>query len=128
MAHPAWQNRGVTSPNGQVPEATPDQLPAAFPADGSALLDVREPNEWAAGHAPGAQHIPMAEVPQRLDELPDVDRLYVVCRSGGRSAQVAAYLNANGRDAINVAGGMGGWSASGRAMTGDDPNSEPYVL
>lgn len=118
----------TTPPNGQVPEATPDQLPAEFPADGSALLDVREPDEWTAGHAPGAQHIPMAEVPQRLDELPEVDQLYVVCRSGGRSAKVAAYLNANGWDAVNVAGGMGGWAASGRVMTGENPDAEPHVL
>lgn len=118
----------TTPPNGQVPEATPDQLPAEFPADGSALLDVREPDEWTAGHAPGAQHVPMAEVPQRLDELPEVDQLYVICRSGGRSAKVAAYLNANGWDAVNVAGGMGGWAASGRVMTSENPDAEPHVL
>lgn len=114
--------------HGQVPEISPEQLPATLPAAGGALLDVREDNEWAAGHAPGAVHIPMNEVPQRLDELPEADQLYVVCRSGGRSAQVAAYLNANGWDAVNVVGGMGGWSAGGRSMVSDRPDSEPYVL
>lgn len=106
----------------------PEELPAEVPGADSALIDVREDNEWAAGHAPGALHIPMSEIPHRLDDLPEAAHLYVVCRSGGRSAKVTAYLNANGWDAVNVERGMNGWSATGRPVVNDDPDSEPFVL
>ena len=77
------------------------------------LLDVREDDEWAAGHAPGAVHVPMHEVPGRMEELPGDRPVAVICRMGGRSAQVAAYLLAQGRDAVNVDGGMQAWQAAG---------------
>lgn len=105
-----------------LPAVTPDAVPAEAP-----LLDVREPDEWAAGHAEGARHIPMGEVVQRLDEITALagDRpLYVVCKAGGRSAQVAAYLRRQGVEAVNVDGGMHAWQATGRplvAESGDDP-------
>jgi rhodanese-related sulfurtransferase len=102
----------------QVPTVNVPDLPAELPA-GVTLLDVREPDEWAAGHAPEAVHIPMGDLAARLDDLPADDEVYVVCRSGGRSARVTAYLNANGWDAKNVAGGMQSWQAAGRAMTAD---------
>lgn len=105
----------------QVPEVQVGELPAD-----AALLDVREDDEWAAGHAPTAQHVPMSELIARLDELPANGTLYVICRSGVRSADVAAYLNANGRDAVNVEGGMLAWQASGRELVADI--AEPRVL
>lgn len=127
--HGTWQHRGVTTPmDGQVPGIPPEELPAELPGQDSALLDVREINEWDAGHAPGAVHIPMSEIPQRLDEVPATEQLYVVCRSGGRSAKVTAYLNANGWDAVNVERGMNGWVASGRPVVCDDSNLEAQVL
>jgi rhodanese-related sulfurtransferase len=98
---------------------------ASVPA-GAPLLDVREQDEWDAGHVEGALHIPMGRLLSRLDELPD-ERLYVVCRVGGRSAQVVQYLVAQGRDAVNVDGGMYAWEAAGRPMVSSD-GSEPYVL
>jgi len=98
-------------------------LPAELP-EGVTLLDVREPDEWAAGHAPQAVHIPMGELAGRLEDLPADDEVYVVCRSGGRSARVTAFLNANGWDAKNVDGGMQSWHAAGRAMTADSGNPE----
>ncbi len=102
---------------------TVPDLPAELP-DGVTLLDVREPDEWAAGHAPQAVHIPMGELAGRLEDLPADDEVYVVCRSGGRSARVTAFLNANGWDAKNVDGGMQSWHAAGRAMTADSGNPE----
>ncbi|RBO91744.1 rhodanese-related sulfurtransferase [Nocardia puris] len=57
------------------------------------LLDVREPDEWELGHAPGAVHIPMADVPARAEELDYDAELYVICRQGGRSIEVVRYLN-----------------------------------
>jgi len=102
------------------------ELAPALP-EGTVLLDVREDDEWNAGHAPEAQHIPMGELPARLEELPADAALYVVCRGGGRSARATAYLNANGWDATNVAGGMKSWAAAGRALasTGD---AEPEII
>jgi rhodanese-related sulfurtransferase len=85
------------------------------------LLDVREDEEWAAGHAPDAHHIPMQTIPARLDEIPLDDDVVVVCRSGGRSAQVVAYLQAAGRDNVrNLDGGMMAWARAGRPMTSED--------
>lgn len=79
------------------------------------LLDVREDDEWEAGHAEGALHIPMSEFVARYGELteaaPEDGKVYVLCRVGGRSAQVAQYLIQQGVDAVNVAGGMQAWEA-----------------
>lgn len=109
----------------QVPSVTVPDLPAALPAD-TVLLDVREQDEWDAGHAPNAQHIPMGELAGRLDELPADSEVLVICRSGGRSARVTAYLNANGWDARNVDGGMQSWQATGRDLACVE--GEPQVI
>lgn len=103
----------------------PEVEAAAVPED-AFLLDVREPDEWRAGHAPDAIHIPLGEVPQRLGELPADRPVYVICRSGHRSAQVTVWLNHIGWQAANVAGGMYAWSAAGRPMTSDTTDA-PYV-
>jgi rhodanese-related sulfurtransferase len=107
----------------QVPSVSVDALP-----DGVTLLDVREPDEWTAGHAPGAVHIPMGELAERLGELPAEDSVYVVCRGGGRSARVTAYLNANGWDATNVDGGMKSWHAAGRPVVCEVAGAEPEII
>jgi len=96
---------------GQTPEVQASEVP-----DGGWLLDVREPYEWTAGHAPTAWHIPMAQLAQRAGEIPEDSTVYVICRSGVRSAQVAAALAKAGRRAVNVADGMRGWAAAGRPM------------
>jgi rhodanese-related sulfurtransferase len=85
------------------------------------LLDVREPDEWDAGHAPGAHFVPMMEIPARIAEVPtDVD-VVVVCRSGGRSGQVVSYLMGNGWDNVrNLDGGMQSWAAAGREVVSED--------
>jgi len=74
---------------------------------GALILDIREPFEWEQGTLPGATLIPMGEIPERMVELDTEQALLVVCRSGGRSHQVAMYLSANGYSkAANMAGGM----------------------
>lgn len=99
-----------------VPSVTPTEVP-----EDAYLLDVREPDEWAAGHAPGARHLPMMEVPGRLAEIPTEGEVVVVCRSGGRSGQVVAYLMNNGWDNVrNLAGGMQDWAAAGRPLLSED--------
>ena len=97
-----------------VPSVAPAQVPA-----GAALLDVREPDEWQAGHIERAQHIPLGELLDRLSELPDGE-LVVVCRSGNRSGRVVAWLVGNGRDALNLAGGMFAWAAAGLPMVSEN--------
>lgn len=90
-------------------------------ADDVYLLDVREDDEWLAGHAPGAHHLPMTELPTRLAEVPGDREVAVICRSGGRSAQVVTYLLRNGWETVhNVEGGMGEWAAAGRPVVDGD--------
>lgn len=93
-------------------------------ADDAVILDVREDDEFAAGHAPGAVHIPLNDVSARVGELPEVDgALPVVCRAGGRSSRAAQWLEGQGYDVINVEGGMQAWAAAGKplASEGDMP-------
>jgi rhodanese-related sulfurtransferase len=80
---------------------------------GAILIDVREPHEWRAGHAPGALHIPLAQLDQRQRELPAGRSIITVCRSGARSAQAASLLAAQGREVSNLGGGMRAWVAGG---------------
>ena len=88
------------------------------------LLDVREPEEWEAGHAPGAHHMPMMEIPARMSEIPLDDDVVVVCRSGGRSGQVVSYLLGNGWDNVhNLDGGMQSWAAAGKDVVSE--NGQP---
>lgn len=94
--------------------------------DGAWLLDVREDDEWAAGYAPGARHIPLGELGARTAEIPQDQTVYVICRSGARSARASQALTAAGWKAVNVAGGMQDWAAAGRAMA-TDSGAEPFV-
>jgi rhodanese-related sulfurtransferase len=102
------------------------EVTAASVPDGAWLLDVREDDEWAAGHAPGATHIPLGDLGTRATEVPRDTTIYVICRSGGRSARATLALVGSGWDAVNVAGGMQDWAAAGRPMI-TDSDSEPYV-
>ncbi len=79
------------------------------------LIDVRERDEFANGHVPGAINIPMSELGDRLDELP-AEAFDVICQVGGRSARVAQALEARGYDTTNVEGGTGEWIAAGKSV------------
>ncbi|HEX6312927.1 MAG TPA: rhodanese-like domain-containing protein [Acidimicrobiia bacterium] len=105
-------------PGTEVPAVDADEG-SALVEDGAVLLDVREPDEWQAGHAPAARHLPMREVQARHDELPRDRRIVAICRSGGRSSAVTEALNAWGFDAVNLAGGMRAWSAAGYPVVTD---------
>jgi rhodanese-related sulfurtransferase len=107
-------------------EAQVQEVAAASVPDGAWLLDVREDDEWAAGYAPGARHIPLGELGARTAEVPQDQAVYVICRSGGRSARAAQALAAAGWETINVAGGMQDWAAAGRPMA-TDSGAEPFV-
>lgn len=96
---------------------------AGLPGDfgpGAVLLDVREDDEWQRGHAADARHIPMGEVPARLNEIDPRATLYVVCKVGGRSQKVAEFLAGNGYQPVNVRGGMLAWAEAGRPVVTDD--------
>lgn len=100
---------------------------AQVPAE-AYLLDVREPDEWAAGHAPDAVHLPMMDIPARMEEVPRDGDVVVVCRSGGRSGQVVAYLRHHGfENVVNLDGGMLDWAAAGKPLVSEDGQS-PRVL
>ncbi|WP_194420464.1 rhodanese-like domain-containing protein [Microbacterium abyssi] len=83
--------------------------------EGVPLIDVRERDEFDAGHVPGAVNIPMSELGGRLAELPS-EAFDVICQVGGRSARVVQALEARGYDATNVEGGTGGWIAEGKPI------------
>lgn len=121
----AWDGAGLpTSTSGVEAEvgATPHVGPHAAKAlvdAGALLLDVREPDEWDAGHAPDASLVPMGQVRGHQQDLPRDRRIVVACRSGGRSAAVTESLLASGFDAVNLAGGMCAWTAAGLPVVVD---------
>lgn len=78
---------------------------------GWTLLDVRTQEEWAEARIPEAMHIPMSDLMARLDEIDGP--VICVCAVGGRSARVTDFLNARGREAVNLEGGLVGWAAAG---------------
>lgn len=84
------------------------------------VIDVREDDEWAAGHVPHSRHVVLATVPGRLDEF-DGDPTYVICKVGGRSYRACEFASGEGRHVVNVAGGMLAWVEAGfDVITGSD--------
>lgn len=93
-------------------------------AAGTPVIDVREPDEYVEGHVPGAPLIPLATVPDRVDEIPAGGEVLIICKAGGRSRNAAEFLRTRGLDAINVAGGTTAWVRAGhRVVTGDEPGA-----
>lgn len=98
-----------------IPEVSVDQL-ASLITKGIVLFDVRTPEEYAEGHVPGARLLPLDQVGDRAQEVPDDCEVYLICRSGGRSAKALGILEGFGRRGINVAGGTLGWIEAGHAV------------
>lgn len=73
------------------------------------IVDVREDEEVVMGKIPGAKHIPLGQIPERLNELDKKEHYYMVCRSGGRSGNACMFLAQNGYQVTNMAGGMLAW-------------------
>ena len=88
---------------------------------GPSVLDVRNPDEYVAGHVPGAVLIPLGELAARQDEIPAGDPLYVICAVGGRSLTAAKALVEAGYRAVSVAGGTNGWIERGGAVVTGRP-------
>ena len=85
------------------------------------LLDVREPDDYAACRITGTQHIPLADLPDRMDEIPSDQSVYVICTKGGRSLAAVDFLLHQGLTAINVIGGTVAWIESGRPVETGEP-------
>lgn len=104
-----------------ISEASVDELESALQA-GAVLIDVRQPNEYEAGHVPGAVLVPLASVPDTLELFASDVPTYVICRSGSRSYRACEYLEEQGIEAINIEGGTMAWIISGRTtVAGDQP-------
>ncbi len=113
------QDGGERNPDSEPEERTGVEVTEAarLLEEGEALvLDVRDEEEWSAGHIPDAMWVPMEEVEGRLDDLPSAKRVVTVCRSGKRSSKVAAQLREHGFEADNVEGGMEAWQEAGLSM------------
>lgn len=96
-------------------------------ADDARILDVREHDEWRAGHAPGAILSPLADLPTSLGNLPHGEQIPVICRSGGRSSRAVEWLKREGFDAVNVEGGMRAWAQADKPMVSEN-DEEPQVI
>ena len=91
-------------------------------ACGASVLDVRNPDEYELAHVPGAVLIPLGELVERRDEVPQADPVYVICAVGARSLAAAKALVGAGYNARSVAGGTNGWvEFGGDVVTGPDP-------
>jgi rhodanese-related sulfurtransferase len=97
---------GTPTPEVRVDDA--HRLAAA----GHRLVDVRDHDEFAAGHAPGAVHIPLGDLSHRVGDLDPAVGWLAICRSGARSRQATALLGRHGLSVRNVAGGMNAWLRS----------------
>jgi rhodanese-related sulfurtransferase len=105
-----------------ISEVSVDDLDGLL-ADSIRLYDVREPDEYEAGHVPGAVLVPLQTVPDNVDLFTGGGPVYVICQSGGRSMRACEFLDGHGIDTVNVAGGTGEWIRSGRpTATGDTPS------
>ena len=81
--------------------------------NGATVIDVREPDEFAQVRAAGAVSIPMSQIIDRIDELPEDETIYLICAVGGRSGKVAEYLETRDFDVVNVDGGTYAWTDAG---------------
>ena len=91
-----------------IPEISAEDLATRLES-GAQVIDVREPDEWDEAHLAGSYLIPLGQVVDRLDEIAIGPSVYVICRSGVRSASACEYLRVQGIDAVNVTGGILAW-------------------
>ncbi|MFD3658172.1 rhodanese-like domain-containing protein [Streptomyces sp. NPDC058620] len=85
-------------------------------ANGAFVIDVREPEEYQAGHVPGAHLVSLSTLDAAVSALPEGRTVYVICASGNRSGRAVEHLEALGVDAASVAGGTAAWAWAGRPI------------
>ena len=108
----------IIQQKGAAADTFPQEISVAQAADkrqeGAFILDVRQPEEWADAHIPGSTLIPLGELENRMNELPQNQEIVVVCRSGNRSAQGRDILKQAGFNQVtSMAGGLNEWKAVG---------------
>jgi len=109
----------MSTTQNDTPQLTPAEAVERVEA-GAVLLDVREDDEWHAGHAAAARHLPLGRLQGEHTSLPGDRPIVAVCRSGARSDRAATALRRAGYDAANLAGGMKAWAAAGQPVVSDD--------
>ena len=129
----AWEGAGLRVAHAETPTVTaaPEvgaRAAQALVAAGALMLDVREPDEWQAGHVAQAWLLPMGQVAGHRSDLPPDRRIVVACRSGGRSAVVAESLRAWGFNAVNLSGGMCAWAIAGLPVVTPDRDYPGLVV
>jgi glyoxylase-like metal-dependent hydrolase (beta-lactamase superfamily II)/rhodanese-related sulfurtransferase len=121
LADMPWAMLTVSLP---VPEVGVEELESRPPEAG--LLDVREPEEYAHGHVPGAVNLPQADLATRLAEVPRERLVYLICQGGFRSLRAAQFLRQRGfEDVVSVKGGTEAWRAAGKPLAQGDACTEP---
>jgi rhodanese-related sulfurtransferase len=85
--------------------------------DGAVVIDVREPFEYATGHVPGAESVPLGRLTARSGDLPRDVPVYLICATGKRSLTAAGLVRRAGIDAWSVAGGTAAWQRAGLPIT-----------
>ena len=123
----AWQASG--NDIARLDTRTADDLASQIASGAVRVLDVREANEWRAGHIAGAIHIPGGALPRRLDDVPDDGPVAVVCAGGYRSTVAASLLERAGRDhLINMIGGVTAYEAAGHALVVGETSAQPKEI
>jgi rhodanese-related sulfurtransferase len=107
----------MSTPDITVPSIDPVVAAALVDSGDALLLDVREDDEWAAGHSPNATHLPLGQLDPAA--IPSGTPVIAICRSGARSSRAAATLAAAGISVSNLDGGMKAWAAAGLPIVTD---------
>ena len=106
-------------PEGAAREVSREEARALLDQGGQ-LVDVRVPHEWDAGHIPGAAHLPLEELPERMSELDPGRAVVFYCRGGTRSSMAAEALDGAGFEAVKLSGGIVGWDEAGLELDSED--------
>jgi rhodanese-related sulfurtransferase len=113
--HPATDiyPRGMSDSGPEEVELTPQRAAEMLAAGEARIVDIRQPSEWEEGRIPGADLIPLEQLPTRASEIDDGRPIIFMCRSGNRSAMATEAFVASGRSAFNLAGGIEAWVETG---------------
>jgi rhodanese-related sulfurtransferase len=117
----------VGAEGGAVREVEPQEA-RELERSGAVLLDVREPREFEEGHAPFARTLPLMDLTDLVETLPRDQLIVCVCRTGRRSLVAARFLEEQGFDAANLAGGMVAWNEGGLPLEADSDGVEPTII
>jgi len=103
-------------------EITPENL-ESFLSEGYKLIDVREQDEWDAGHHSEARHIPMGTISEKVNEFETSENYIIICRSGGRSGKVCSFMGEEGIESYNLTGGMNKLSLTSEKIINSNGNN-----